>query len=278
MTLRTDFLAVLVAVVAACALPGCAAEPSSDQEAGETGESEDAILGGSVESGWPAVGMLRFASGNFGTGALISPTLVLTAAHVAAGNPTQFFYGTPPAGKPPTPANLRSAAVAEIIIHPCYAAPKAAGCPQAGEAKANPIDLAIVRLAAPIEDVEPLRVVDSPLEYFWGRISPYEGDSCVAVGFGGHLLPDGKSVSGTRRSARSTIRSVDETELVTVRGTGIATSGDSGGPLVCGGRIVATVRGAARGGLVKGSPLERIREGYERSDLWRTWIAREGKP
>lgn len=272
MTARTECLALALAACAcALALAGCAADSTTDEsEADATSSSADAILGGGVETGWPAVGMLRFASGNFGSGALISPTIVLTAAHVASGNPTQFYYGTPPAGKAPTHENLRAVPVAETIIHPCYTKPKSEGCP--GEA----IDIAIVRLATPITDVEPLRVVDRPLEYFWGTLSPYEGDSCVAVGFGAHLSADKKVTFGTRRSARSTIKSVDKTELVTVRGTGIATSGDSGGPLVCGGRIIGTVRGAS-GGLTPGSPYERSREGYERSDLWRDWIATTGR-
>lgn len=273
MTVRTECLALLAAA-ATCvlALSGCAADASSDDtsEADATSSSADAILGGGVERGWPAVGMLRFASGNFGSGSLIAPTVVLTAAHVAAGKPTHFYYGTPPAGKAPTHENLRAAPVAEIIIHPCYEKPKSAGCP--GDA----IDVAIVHLAQPVTDIEPLRVVEWPLEYFWGKLSPYEGDSCVAVGFGAHLSPDKKATFGTRRSARSTVKSVDETELVTVRGTGIATSGDSGGPLVCGNRIVGTVRGAS-GGLTPGSPYERSREGYERTDLWRDWIARGGR-
>lgn len=272
-TARTEWLARLV-TAAACAfvVAGCAAD-SADAEGEEpdaTASSADAILGGGVETGWPAVGQLRFASGNFGSGALIAPTVVLTAAHVAGGKPTHFYYGTPPAGKAPTFENLRSAAVAEIIIHPCYAKPKSAGCP--GDA----IDLAIVHLAEPITDVQPLRVVEWPLEYFWGTLSPYEGDSCTAIGFGAHLSADKKVTFGTRRSARSTVKSVDATELVTVRGTGIATSGDSGGPLVCGNRIIGAVRGNA-GKAVAGSPYERIREGYERTDLWRDWIAKGGR-
>jgi hypothetical protein len=257
--------------LAAFALPGCAAEAGSEApEPDAVASSEDAILGGGVENGWPAVGMLRFASGNFGSGALIAPTIVLTAAHVAGGNPTHFYYGTPPAGKAPTHENLRAAPVAEIYIHPCYEKPKSKDCP------ADVVDVAIVRLARPVTDVEPLRVIEWPLEYFWGKLSPYEGESCVAVGFGAHLSADKKVTFGTRRSARSTVKSVDDSELVTVRGTGIATSGDSGGPLVCGGRIIGTVRGAS-GGLTPGSPYERSREAYERSDLWRGWIATTGR-
>jgi hypothetical protein len=264
---RRGLCAVLTACLLSAGSVGCASESSGEPE---LEESKDAILGGRVEPGWPAVGLLQFRSGNFGSGALISPTMVLTAAHVALGNPTQFFYGSPAAGKAPTTANLLSAPVAEIIVHPCYNTPKAAGCP--GEA----IDVALVRLAQPITGVAPLEVIDAPLESWFGLSSPYEGDSCVAVGFGGHRAADGKVTTGTRRSAMSTVKSVDATELVTVRGTGIATGGDSGGPLLCGDKIIGTVRGNA-GAASKTDPWERIEEGYERIDLWRDWIASGGK-
>jgi hypothetical protein len=210
--------------------------------------------------------MLRFASGGFGSGALVAPNVVLTAGH-----PTQFFFGSPPAGKDPRPENLRSVQVAETVTHRCYLTPKAAGCP------GDPIDIALVRLATPITDVTPLRPVRWPLTYFWNFISPYRGDSCVAVGFGAFLSPDKKASLGVRRSAMSTIDTIGDTELVTVRGTGIATSGDSGGPLVCNGYIVGTVRGSSARLPAGANAFERSHEGYERSDLWRGWIADQTK-
>jgi hypothetical protein len=262
-------LPVLVVALAG-ALGGCAAPPEDAGEAApET--SADTILGGGIERGWPAVGMLRFATGNFGTGALISPTVVLTAAHVVAGHPTKFFFGTPATGKDPVAEDLRSVDVAETIAHPCYATPKAGGCP------GDTIDIALVRLVTPITDVQPLPVVRWPLTYFWNTISPYRGDSCTAVGFGAFLSTDGKASFGMRRSAKSTIDSVGKTELITVRGTGIATSGDSGGPLVCDGYVVGTVRGSSAAQAPDESPYERRKEGYERSDLWRSWISSETK-
>lgn len=248
---------------------GCSAVEGGDETPPEA--STDTILGGGIERGWPAVGMLRFASGNFGTGTLISPTVVLTAAHVAAGNPNKFFFGTPGAGRDPVPENLRSVDVAETVVHRCYATPKAEDCPD------DRIDIALVRLATPITDVQPLPVVRWPLAYFWNTISPYRGDSCKAVGFGAFLSNDGKASFGMRRSAKSIIDSIGDTELITVRDTGIATSGDSGGPLVCNDYIVGTVRGSSATAVPGESPYERHKEGYERSDLWRSWISTETK-
>ncbi len=265
-----SLLRLLGSILVAGALAGCAAETAEETA---PASSEDAILGGRSEPSWPAVGMLHFESGNFGTGSLISPTMVLTAAHVAKGNPTKFYFGSPPAGQPPTLANLRSVAVAQIIIHPCYDAPKGFFCPNDG-----PIDVALVRLAEPIGDVAPLKVVDHSIFGFWQFVSPYIGQTCDAVGFGAYVGDDKKATFGSRRSATSRVASVGFTELATARGTGIATSGDSGGPLVCNGEIIGTVRGSAGGVIPKdASPYERVKEGYERSDLWRGWIASGGR-
>jgi hypothetical protein len=242
-----------------CLAAGCAADASEDG----ADVSSDAILGGSVEPSHPAVGMLLFPSGNLGTGTLIAPNVVLTAAHVALGHPHTFFYGSPPPGKPPVRANLKSVAVAEALVHPCYESHVGCGSER--------IDVALVRLASPVLDVPTVPIVDRPLEWLFGLISPYEGDTCVAVGFGVH--EEGAKVTiGTRRSSKSKIVSVGDTELVTSWVTGIATSGDSGGPLLCGGKIVGTVRGSAED-VHSNDPYARTREGYERTDLHRSWIA-----
>lgn len=254
----------LLLALAATLVAGCAAEDEDNVESGDAAY----VIGGTVDPGYPAVGMLRFRSGSFGTGSLITPQWILTAAHVALGNPTTFFYGTPAAGKDPVPDNLKSAETDRIEIHPCY--PRTghvvpAPCPK------DAVDVALVHLKAPITDVAPLPILNGPLELLWGLISPYEGDSCVAVGFGAWLDASNKVSFGTRRSAKSIIKSIGDDELQTVRDTGIASSGDSGGPLLCNGKIVATVRGAA-GAIPSTSPYDRSIEGYERTDRRRDWI------
>lgn len=248
-------------MVAALALWACSAEVGGEEPGAPEGQSsEEAINGGQVERGQPAIGLLRFASGNFGSGALIAPNVVLTAAHVALGKPHTFYFGAVAAGKSPVPANLQSAPIEEWVVHPCYDAPNGPGCP-------GKLDVAVVHLAAPVTSVAPLRLYQGDLRRFWGLYNPYLGDVCTAVGFGAHLTPTAQNpnafTAGTRRSAKSKIVEVNGTELVVNWVTGIATSGDSGSPLVCDGLIVGTVRGSADKSNVG---VERTREGYVRID------------
>ncbi len=250
----------LGAVVLLGLLAGCSG--AADEEDADVSAGEGAILGGQSDTGDPAVGMVRLPTGQFGSGTLIAPSTVLTAGHVVAGKPTQFFYGTPPAGKDARFDVLSVASIADVAAHPCYTDPSKCG--------GQKVDVAVLHLAAPIRDVAPIAIVDQPLEYLWGLLSPYEGDSCTAIGFGAHLQGS-RATLQVRRSARATIDDVGIVELVTVWGTGIATGGDSGGPLVCAGRIVGTVRGSA-GAVPSNSPYTRTREAYVRTDAHRDWI------
>ena len=244
--------------LACLASSACSAEVTdADPLAAESGE--EAINGGQVERSYPAVGLLRFPSKNFGSGALIAPNVVLTAAHVALGKPDTFFFGKVAAKVSPSAATLRSVPIKEWKVHPCYATPLPDGCP-------GRLDVAVVHLAEPIKDVAPLPRYEGDLRLFWGLYNPFVGDTCVAVGFGAHLEPDGKPgawTAGVRRSAKSWIESVEDNEVVVRWISGIATSGDSGSPLLCNGKIVGTVRGSAD---ASNKGVERMREGYIRID------------
>jgi len=241
-------------------LVGCSAEVAADGETPEGEASEAAINGGRVERAQPAIGLLRFPSGNFGSGALIAPNVVLTAAHVALGKPHTFYFGAVAPGVSPVPENMQSAPIREWVVHPCYTEPTGPGC-------TGKLDVAVVRLARPVTSVAPLPRYRGDIRLFWGLYNPFVGDVCTAVGFGAHLTPTDKNpnafTSGTRRSAKSRVADVTTNELVVRWVTGIATSGDSGSPLLCDGQIVGTVRGSADASNVG---VERTREGYTRID------------
>jgi hypothetical protein len=250
------------AIMAVLALTsGCAAETSED--GGDVSSDEGAINGGQTEVGYPQVGLVTIPPNFVGSGTLIGPSTVLTAGHVANAHAATFSYGTPAPGKPASRPNLHDVAVKDFVIHPCYLKPVLCN--------GDKVDVAILHLAEPVRDVAPMPVVDAPLEYFWGLLSPYEGESCKAVGFGGHIETTGHVSFAARRSAAITIEAVNDVEINTVWGSGIATGGDSGGPLVCNGKIIGTVRGSA-GPVPTWSPLTRVREAYIRSDRYRDWI------
>lgn len=243
-------------------LSGCTGDAADD----DAESSEEAILAGRREHAYGAVGLVK-QNGSIGTGVLVARDLVLTAAHVANGA-VSFHYGRVAPNVEPNEANLRDVRVVSKIVHPCFLRSAGEECPGP---QREPIDIAVLRLAEPVTDVEPMKIVDQPLESFFGLWSPFEGDRCKAVGFGAHLLPDGRRILSVRRSATVEIEAVNVTEIVTVRGTGIATGGDSGGPLVCDGEIVGVVRGSAVP-VPRGSVI-RTKEAYERLDLHRAWLA-----
>lgn len=243
-------LAVAVALLAACT------------GAPAPGEQRAAILGGSVASGDPAVGMLEFASGRLGTGTLIAPDVVLTAGHVVGGSITAFFTGAGVASKPldnttSSPTMVRHE-IGEKLTHPSY------GCSASGTCDATgwDLDVGLVRLAAPITDLVPY-TLDATL--------PAVGDPCRTVGFGVHTAEgvtdyDLATVK-QKREADVDVIAIEDTFVVVRWVTGIPDHGDSGGPLFCNGKLVATTT------LRVDGELATHREEYDtRVDRMLPWI------
>ncbi len=194
-----------------------------------------AILGGSVASGDPAVGMLEFASGRLGTGTLIAPDVVLTAGHVVGGSITAFFTGTGVASKPldnttSSPTMVRHE-IGEKLTHPSYGCSTTGTCDETGW----DLDVGLVRLAQPITDLSPY-TLDATL--------PAVGDRCRTVGFGVHTAEgvtdyDLATVK-QKREADVDVIALEDTFVIVRWVTGIPDHGDSGGPLFCNDRLVAT--------------------------------------
>lgn len=168
---------------------------------------------------WPAI--TSFFRG-YGAATLIAPTWLLTAAHVARHIPTDRPLSVEIAEK--------RYAIARVIIHPEYN--------QAWEEEdedvdeiGDHVDLALVELETPVEDVCPYELYTRADE---------QGQEIILLGTGQY--GDGlRGVRGSDRQLRRVTNSIDEADAywLTFRfdappdGTlleGVAGGGDSGGP------------------------------------------------
>ena len=193
-------LGILLGVVGGA---GCVAGGGTPGD--EVGTTDQAIQGGQLETGYPAVGQVLLGNGNFCTGTVIAPSYVLTAGHCAGAGMT-FNTGT-------DASNFVGHPVDQQITHPT-------------------LDLLIAHLATPIAGV-------SLLPWSVGA-PPAIGTVCTAVGFGWYDI-NGVTTMGTKRSATEQVTSSNTSQVVVQMVTGIADHGDSGGPLLCNSQITAVV-------------------------------------
>ncbi len=190
----------LLLLVASCASP---AQPA-DQRA-------QPIVNGTVDTGDPAVVSLTYLGQSFCTGTLVSPRVVVTAAHcidpaVTGGVPVDdldVFIGTN------TMAGGTTIHLVDGRMHPGWDL----------DSLAN--DIACVELAGPAS-VDPVKMNRMPLAA--GHI----GDPIRLVGFGS--TSSDMMGGGVKRQALSMVLGVNETTITYGDTPGQTCFGDSGGP------------------------------------------------
>jgi secreted trypsin-like serine protease len=221
MKTRPGFLVAASAMLAISA--GCGADVNSPSD---VSSGQSSIVGGTIDSGDPAVVVLLVDGQPFCTGTLIAPRSVLTAAHCvyAYGQSAQYQVSFGTSAATPT----RTVGVDSQRAHPDY------------DAKTFEYDIGIWKLSQTISDVQPLELNPTTLT------SSDVGRSIRHVGYGTSLPATGGG-GGTKRTVTYTIREIGSIQIES-GATGKQTcGGDSGGPalMVTAGstreRIVGTI-------------------------------------
>ncbi len=188
-------------------------------------ETRAPIVAGMKEEGFPAVGALTAVfdddhyTGSSCSMTLIAPDWILTAAHCIEGlknrrprefedRHAHFFVGSRATSRD----NGVLHQAQRIVVHPGYETP-------GGHSY---YDIALMQLAQPIEDIDPIPIHRAD-------IAERVGSEVFYVGFG---VNDGVSGEGggVKRSAMRTLHNTTPTIYVTAQPDGGVCFGDSGGP------------------------------------------------
>jgi len=249
--MRRSPLLLILFLVTAAALSSCEERGSGELSFGFL---QQPIVGGQLEIGYPAVGVV-FKSGMGGgsmcTGTLITSKVVLTAAHcVGFGTPNAFFVGNDLEGYG------QVYDLSHFIQHPNYASVVE------NNAQIDHHDIAVAILQN--------SAATAPMPYFIQNLSGYQGSTVKFVGFG--VTSSSAGNAGTKRSVSSTIGEVWSQgwwNFTNPNNPKNTCQGDSGGPGFMYVNGVETVIG-----VVSSGDEYCIESGYNtRTDTNATWIA-----
>jgi uncharacterized protein (TIGR03382 family) len=198
----------------ALALAGCALQPTDEPS---QGTSRAPIVGGEVDLQHTAVFDIMLDGEQECTGTLVSPHVVLTAAHCVAediDDPTELVVFTGP-----DDADLAGGDLHEVVagpVHPSYGT----------DPKDEDIgDLAVLVLAEP-SAVAPMAYNRQPLA------DPMIGELVTVVGYGDTTVDYPTSGGGARRSLTVPLRDFDDDWVMAGGGGESQCYGDSGGPVL----------------------------------------------
>lgn len=187
-----------------------------------------------------------------GSGVLIAPDWVLTAAHVARGLPRDEMR---------VEIGEKKLAVTRIVVHRDWQ-------------EMGPHDIALLQLSEAVEDVEPARPYDRNDEV--GQVVTFVGRGDFGTGLTGP-----KTMDRVKRGATNTVDADDDdwifftfdqgeggTEL-----EGVSGPGDSGGPaLIVRDGVLYTLGVSVFADGENGPGRYGVREGYTRVSTHRDWI------
>ncbi len=232
------------------AMVGLACGPSELIGSPSLETQEEAIIGGTLATGDPAVVALaiRYGGGyeSLCTGTLIAPKTVVTAAHCiyAYGMNLQYFVTFGGSADAPT----RVVQVSNQYKNPNY--------------NQSAYDFGVLRLANPVLDVTPIALNETAMS------SAQVGRSIRHVGFG--LTVAGGMTAGTKREVSYPLRSVTSYTIESGAQGKQTCQGDSGGPgfmVMPGGTKEVLV------GVVSYGDQNCAYEGYDgRVDIGAPWI------
>lgn len=271
---------LIVCLAATFAAAGCKPRRFNQQELG----SQMQIAGGSLVStgdleakSTVALIMERIGNGQreyapFCSGTLISPTVVLTAAHCVIGvSASVIFASFAVDARNTTPEVASSRAIGAIIGHPDYV--PGDGIPYGPSYRGSDLALLKLKKAAPAGAI--------PVSLIADDIAGSEGTAVTLAGYG-FTQDDGEINSGDLGILRKVnVTILDSREWQSDSGVLVyagpggkgACSGDSGGPMYLRKGNALVLVGATKGGGECGNPTVDNNGMYTSLFVYRKWIA-----